>query len=100
MIKYTYWVLVGWTIIFILLFFSGFITFGHGIGDIVYGFYVIIFFISISILRFKVLKERVNSVVRYIFFCVIVLFIGYITLEFTLFRGPEYIWNGNFFYHK
>ncbi|SDH43243.1 esterase/lipase family protein [Chitinophaga filiformis] len=99
MVKYAYWVLVCWTVIFILLFVSGFITFGHGIGDIIYAFYVVVFFILISILRYKVLKGRMNLIIEYFFFGVIALFIGYITLEFTLLRGPEYAWNGRFFYH-
>jgi phosphate/sulfate permease len=100
MVRYAYWVLIAWTVIFILLFVSGFITFGHGIGDIIYALYVVIFFILISILRNKVLKKRMSLIIEYIFVGAIALFIGYITLEFTLLRGPEYAWNGRFFYYN
>ena len=100
MAKYAYWVMVGLTIIFILLFVSGFIVFGHGIGDIIYAFYVVIFFIFISVLRCKVLKGRMSLVMEYAFLCMIAVFIGYITLKFTMFRGPEYTWNGRIFYYR
>lgn len=100
MTKYAYGIFIGWTVIFILLFVSGFISFGHGMGDVIYACYVVVFFILISLVRYRVLGRRKSLVMECIFSCVIALFIGYVLLELTLFRGPEYIWNGRVFYYK
>jgi len=98
MIKYAYWIFIAWVIIFALLFVAGFITFGHGLGDIAYVLVVVVVFILMLLLRYKILKERQNLIMEYVLLCAMVLFVSYIMLNLTLLRGPEYVWNGSFFY--
>jgi hypothetical protein len=71
------------------------IAFGHGAGDMVYHLAVLLFLLIISIFRSKFQKRgQLISIV------LIVVFFTYITMKATIFRGPEYPWNGKFFYQK
>jgi hypothetical protein len=43
--KVAYWILFTWTIVMIILLLGSKLTFGEGLGDLIYAFYSILFLI-------------------------------------------------------
>jgi len=71
------------------------ISFGHGIGDILFYILMYVILIVYFILIFKWGKKPK----RLLFLLILSLIVTiYIMLEATFFRGSEYPWNGNIFY--
>jgi hypothetical protein len=96
MSKYIYWLFIFWSIIILILAFSGYIVFGHGLGDVLYYLIIIVFLIIVTILR-TILLKKWNSKYKFIIIILIALFVTYITVKATVLRGPEYPWNGRMF---
>lgn len=77
----------------------GSISYGHGLGDLFYHAIALAAFTIITILFVIGLKKKsVDDVLFILMFVAIVLTIVLLTLKFTIYRGPEYRWNGNVFY--
>jgi len=90
----TYSVYCAWVLFTIL----GPISYGHGLGDLFYHAAALIAFIVITILFILARKIKSADDVFYIFmFLAIVLTVVCFSLEFTIWRGPEYRWDGNVF---
>lgn len=87
-----------WFAFIVFLNLKGNIGFGHGLGDWYYIF--LIFFLTILTLYFyfKIIKNtQPNKKMIYLFIIFIVIIIISFSLKLTLFRGPEFPWNGDVF---
>lgn len=77
----------------------GKITFGYGLGDFIYLFPTIAVLLIFGIIyitdMFKNILTPSNRTYMLVL-CALVL--TAILLKITIFRGPEYSWNGQFFY--
>lgn len=72
---------------------NGKITFGHGLGDL---FYLTFLVVISTVLSFLFLSEKFLGA-RFVVFVVMLLVLLFIILKLTLYRGPEYSWNGRLF---
>lgn len=86
-------VAVGCLIIFSSLY--GKLTFGYGLADLYYIGLFIFFFLSTIILSILVRKNGLYRVAIVIAMLVLILIT---VLQLTIYRGPEYNWNGSLFY--
>ena len=94
-ICFSIYIIISLTIFF--LDFKGFISFGHGLGDV---FYLGIIFLIDGFLSFIYLKEvRIlkRPLGKLVFIGVLLAEILIVILMYTIFRGPEAPWNGNLF---
>jgi len=85
------------TIWVIVLNINGYIGFGHGLGDVfTLGaiFLISVFLSFIYIIEVRILKKTLGKL---IFMGVLLADIIVIVLLLTIFRGPEFPWNGNLF---
>ena len=73
--------------------FTGKITFGHGLGDF---FYLVFLLIASCILSFFFLNKSFSGI-RFTVMALMILLVIFICLKLTIYRGPEYSWNGSFF---
>lgn len=82
-----------WSVLLILgcFVFSGKVRFGYGLGDIIYGFFLIIVSFVGFVLTFKVMDKK--SVAFFSFFI-----FGIVLLLITVLRGSESPWDGNVFF--
>jgi FtsH-binding integral membrane protein len=73
------------------------ITFGHGLGDIYYLLFLLFLVIIVSIIFFKTARHinRPSAAIFFLLFVLAIIFV--VTLKLTIYRGPEYPWNGKFF---
>ncbi|GAB5556351.1 MAG: hypothetical protein SchgKO_05640 [Schleiferiaceae bacterium] len=80
----------------IIICLMGNITFGHGLGDV---FYHLILYLVTGIHLILTLVLQGRGKLRYALMTIGFAFFGiYMGLEATLYRGPEYPWNGSLFY--
>src|SRR5687768_1783227 len=86
-------------ILIILLTFSGYLTFGHGLGDLANLFLMFLWTICIRVFyRFvRNTDFNVNKLSGVIIIIVLICSIIYILIQLTINRGPEYIWDGHIF---
>jgi hypothetical protein len=71
---------------------KGVLSFGYGLGDIYYLVLLLILFLIIVWIRIKA-KGRNVLFITLIMFAILIL----IALKLTIWRGPEFKWNGNIF---
>lgn len=84
-----------WTLTISSLIFIGKLTFGHGIGDIVYLILLVLLLLVFGYFIYR--NEKLNRpIILIVFMLVSVLLIG---LKITIWRGSEYPWNGELFLH-
>lgn len=86
-----------WTICIIVLNLNANITFGRGLGDIFYLIELIVISIILAVAFFKVKKHTENKFAVMLLCIIMVLTIIFFLLKLTIWRGAEYIWNGNIF---
>lgn len=82
---------------------TGFIAYGHGLGDIIYAGLLIGVVIIHGIATWIITKSKSILVKQILFWITGVIFLLiaiYYTYEFTIGRGGEYSWNGNPFYGR
>ena len=96
-IKIIYTLFVLWAVLVAILNLNANITFGHGLGDIYYLLFLLLLVIVASVVFFKIAKRlnETSATILFLFF-VIAVVIAF-TLKLTIYRGPEYPWNGKFF---
>ncbi|MCH2231835.1 MAG: hypothetical protein MK105_15985 [Crocinitomicaceae bacterium] len=71
----------------------GRIRFGHGLGDMIY--HPLIYLgILLSLINFAIFRNKQSNVV-YLSTAILTSFFVLIFLKMTLWRGPEYSWNGD-----
>lgn len=84
-------------ILVIVLSFSGALTFGHGLGDLVYTVSLIFWTLTIGAV-YKFAKRRdftSNKTFAILIFSVLLLSIYFTTRQFTVDRGSEFKWDGH-----
>lgn len=96
-IRIIYWLFILWSVLLAVLNLNANIVFGHGLGDVYYLLFLLFFVIVISIINFNKIgntNKQVTATLLLIFMLVIVIAF---TLKLTIYRGPEYPWNGRLF---
>jgi len=96
LIKTTYWIFILWGVLVAVLNLNGNITFGHGLGDVYYLLLLLFFEILVSIITFKIPKNSNKQTTAILFLLFVLAIIISFTLKLTIFRGPEYPWDGHF----
>jgi len=76
---------------------SGKISFGHGLGDLLYLVYVAIITIILTLLFITAKRRRDNLALRIILLLSIIGSLAFFFAKLSYFRGTEYSWNGNLF---
>ena len=83
--------------LFTVMAFNSIIVFGHGLGDIIYtmaaGFSLLLMLLFFIIVVYKKLSNS-HYIIAVSLFLILLSF----CLKATVFRGPEYLWNGKIFY--
>ena len=94
--KIFYYLFLLWVVLLIVFNINATITFGHGLGDIYYLLLLFFITISISLVRVRQLKKgnKTGMVILLMSFVIVIIFF---MLKLTLYRGPEYPWNGRLF---
>jgi hypothetical protein len=93
-IFYCYLVL---TVCIVVLNLKAKITFGRGLGDVFYLIELIVISIIMAVAFFKVKKHTENKFAVMLMCSIMLLTIIFFLLKLTIWRGAEYIWNGNIF---
>lgn len=88
--KYIFTLYISLTVLVIILSLQGRITFGHGLGDLFYMIFIVIAGLMIGLLLFKKDFEHF----RVILLILALFLLVFMSLKLTVFRGPEYKWNG------
>ena len=95
------WIVLIYLLIVAVLTFNSNITYGHGIGDLIYlivlGVLVILQLI-ITIIIYREQRIKFNPTKFYLCGTVFLFIALFYTWKFTIGRGSEFIWNGNIFY--
>ena len=86
-----------WSILIIVLNINGSIAFGHGLGDVIYLGLIFLFTVAFALAYYKWIRKSTYSLWVKIFFVLLLIEILIVMLKLTIFRGPEYPWNGRFF---
>ena len=87
-----------WAFCVVVLNFKANITFGKGLGDIIYLIVLVVVSIILSVAFFKIKKKYTENIFALLLLCIIMLLtIIFFLLKLTIWRGAEYIWNGNIF---
>lgn len=94
-IKVTYWLFILWSVLVATLNLNATIAFGHGLGDLYYLSILLLFVVFISIVIFKLPKITNNQISAILLLSFILVIMIVFTLKLTIFRGPEYPWDGN-----
>lgn len=95
--KIGYFFYCCWTGLIMLLFLLSEITFGYGLGDLYFLIMVILFFLVFTALRIIIAKNKQHFFLNSIFITLMLATIVYFSLKLTVYRGPEYKWNGDLF---
>jgi len=77
--------------------FMGFITFGRGLGDVFYLGTIFLIDVCLSITYIKAVRKLNRPLGKLIFIGIFLAEITVVLLLYTIFRGPEYPWNGSLF---
>lgn len=95
---YIFIIYIVWVLSILFLSLEGYISFGHGLGDL-YDLILLVFFTTLSsFFYFIVIKKNFGGQYWTFIFIVFLLLIMLIfILKLTLLRGSEYPWNGEFF---
>ena len=86
-----------WILSMLTLILCGKVTFGHGIGDLLYLFLLVIFLIVFLFFFFSNLKRKIKMPILISFLTFLIIMLLF-TLKMTIWRGVEYPWNGQIFY--
>lgn len=92
--KYIFWLLSAWTAAVIILSIPGKITFGNGLGDLQMLMIVVAFWFLATVFTFAIARDRQSKPLSVTFTVAVLLFIAFISLRLTLWRGPAYPWDG------
>lgn len=96
--KYIFWLLSAWTAAVIILSFGGKLAFGNGLGDLAILMIVAAFWFLATVFRFAIMRDRQSKPLSVTFTIAVLLFIAYMSLQLTLWRGVEHPWNGQIFF--
>ncbi len=96
-LKVTYWLFMVWSALVVISNLNAGITFGHGLGDIYCLVLLLLLIIVISIVVFKVLRNTSDKISIISFLLFILGIVIVFSLKLTVYRGPEYPWNGELF---
>ena len=95
------WIVLVYLILVSLLTLNGNISYGSGLGDVVYliacGFLACIQLVA-TIIIVRQQKGQYHPKVFYLCGTIFLFIALFLSWKFTLGRGPEYSWNGNVFY--
>jgi hypothetical protein len=72
---------------------NGNIRFGHGFGDVFYYSFIILGLI-LSLINYFILKMK-KIIYAYFTVCIFIIYAVLIFMKMTVWRGPEYLWNGD-----
>jgi hypothetical protein len=99
--KLIYYSYLGIVFLIVILNLNANLTFGKGLGDIVYLSILVILTIVYSIFFFVQTKadKFKDKLSVYVFSTLLLLTILITTLYLTFLRGAEYSWNGDIFLH-
>lgn len=73
------------------------ISFGLGLGDIIFG-YIPLYFITITHIYLTIILRKKGTKTFILLSSIFLTLTLFICLKATLWRGPQYRWNGNIFY--
>lgn len=85
---------VIFVILTVILLFYGKISFGHGLGDLYYLVFFVLWSIVIISIYIYILKKNNFTLLPLLYGFIITIIIITI-VKLTIFRGPEFHWNGN-----
>jgi hypothetical protein len=88
---------IVWTLTVFVLDFKGYIAFGHGMGDIFDLIIIFLVAIFLSIIYIKGIRKLKKTLWGLIFMGVLLVDVIVVILMHTIFRGPEFPWNGTLF---
>ncbi len=82
--------------IFFILITNGYVTFGHGLGDVTLWLMLIVFLLLLAgYVFFSIKKEKSFKGIFWISFFALCIFL----LKISFLRGAEMPWNGQLFFH-
>ena len=89
-------IFVLWALLLLGLNLNGNISFGHGLGDIYYLIFLVLFVSIMMLIGIKSFK-KMSALGQVVFLIFQLGGIALFMLQLTIIRGPEFSWNGRLF---
>jgi len=89
-------IFVLWALLLLGLNLNGNISFGHWLGDIYYLIFLVLFVSIMMLIGIKSFK-KMSALGQVVFLIFQLGGIALFMLQLTIFRGPEFSWNGRLF---